>query len=132
MVTQNPYSPPPSTQPEVECELDSPPLFLRGRPILTFVVATGVVAVLNLLEFMVVDWCTVRVWPYPDEDHEREWLMLFMPVLPVFALAVIVQLRLLSLRAVWVYTAGSLGFLCAIPLCATVGVWFHFAIGGRL
>ncbi|WP_417737239.1 hypothetical protein [Rosistilla oblonga] len=99
---------------------------------LTFFVATALAALLNLAEFLVLVWFTVRVWPYPDEVGERDWLILAFPVLPLIVLATICRFRILDLHAGSVLGAGILGFICSIPLCATVGIWFHFAIGGKL
>ncbi|WP_145167558.1 hypothetical protein [Rubripirellula lacrimiformis] len=128
----NPFSPSPDSRLAIESKLESKPTLLHERPVLTFFVATATAALLNLAEFLVLDWFTVRVWPYPDEVGQRDWFILAFPLLPLIVLAMISRFRLLDLHAGSVLGAGILGFICSIPLCATVGIWFHFAIGGKL
>lgn len=70
--------------------------------------------------------------PYPAEANDYDWTMLFFPVLPTILLIGATRSRALRLDAIVIIASLLIGFILAVPLIATIGVWFHFAIGGTL
>ncbi len=105
-----------------------------GRSVGRVLVLAGAGAVLWLLMFMVLDWQYVRSPGYPDDVEPAEaWFLLVPPA--VFALS-----WWLGGRMGWKRTrdlvAGSvtatlLSVVGGLALILTLGMWFHFAIGGR-
>ena len=81
---------------------------------------------------MVLDLYVVRIRPYPAEVHRYDWLVLLFPIPPALLLAALSVSRTLQLDLALGIASWFCGLVLAIPLIATVGVWFHFAIGGTL
>ena len=90
------------------------------------------VAAACLLQYMLLDVFVVRFQPYPADAHRFDWVFVLFPVVPLVTLLLMQGSGRLqcSLRDL----AGCLiaGCLCAVPLITTFGIWFHFAIGGKL
>ena len=94
--------------------------------------ATGLVASVMLAQYCALDYFVVRIRPYPDEVHDYDALLLLFPVLPIALLLLIANTCWQSMRGGVLIASVFVGFFFSIPLIATVGVWFHFAIGGKL
>ncbi|MGB7328466.1 MAG: hypothetical protein WBD31_26555, partial [Rubripirellula sp.] len=106
--------------------------FLQGRPAATLFACTSIVAMVYLLQYLLLDWFTVRVWPYPERATKHDWLLLLFPVLPSITLLLLRCTRLLAPSGGAIVAAWFLGTILSVPLVFTVGIWFHFAIGGTL
>lgn len=126
--SNNPFAPP--------SESDIDPRSVEhssdGRPLRAFILAAGLVASVMLAQYCALDFFVVRIRPYPDEVHDYDSLVLLFPFLPIMLLLAATNRRLQSLRGRWFIASIFCGFLVSIPLIATVGVWFHFSIGGKL
>ncbi len=81
---------------------------------------------------MVLDYFVVRIRPYPAEANSYDWAIFVFPVLPALLLFGAVRSRILRLAAGPAVASLLLGLVLAVPLIATIGIWFHFAIGGKL
>ena len=99
---------------------------------LCFTVASSAVAVICLMQYIALDYFIVRMRPYPAEANAYDWTMLFFPILPTALLIGAARTKSLRLDTSILIAALLLGFVLAVPLIATVGIWFHFAIGGTL
>lgn len=82
--------------------------------------------------FLVIDFYSVRMRPYPEEVHEHDWMIVLFPLLALVVLGALKQNGVLPVSVAVMFGATVLGLLISFPLIATVGVWFHFAIGGSL
>lgn len=100
--------------------------------LVSFVLATVLVGLIYLVQFMALDYFVVRMRPYPDEVHHHNWALLLFPILPGVVLMIARRLFLLRLTAAQLVASVFAGILIGLPLIATVGIWFHFAIGGSL
>lgn len=79
---------------------------------------------------MAIDYYAVRIRPYPAEVHFYDWTIFLFPIAPALLLVVLSRTRLLHIDigiASW-----FCGLLLTVPLIATVGVWFHIGIGGKM
>jgi hypothetical protein len=103
-----------------------------GIGCLTFGIASCIVAIVSLLQYIVLDYFVVRLRPYPAEANAYDWALLLFPVLPAFVLIALSTLRILRLSFGVGFSSLLVGLILAVPLIATVGIWFHFAIGGTL
>ena len=102
-------------------------------PSLNVVALAGVVvAFVCLAEFFALDYFIVRIRPYPDEANAHDGTLLMFPVLPTLLLWIARQTRFQQFTIGQIATSLFFGFVLAIPLIATVGLWVHFAIGGSL
>ena len=97
-----------------------------------FMLSSFTVAAVCLLQYIALDYYVVRVRPYPEETHDFDWTMLFFPVLPTMLMIAAALTRSLRMDTGVLIGSLLLGFVLALPLIATIGVWFHFAIGGTL
>lgn len=104
----------------------------NDRPIYVFTVAVLAISVLYLLQFMALDYFSVRMRPYPEEVHKYGWTLWFFPVIPVIYLHMLRRRSKETWPAWKVIAAFFLGTCIAFPMIASVGIWFHFAIGGHL
>ena len=84
------------------------------------------------MQYIALDYFVVRVRPYPAEANDYDWTMLFFPILPTMLLFGAARTKTLRLNAGVLIASLFLGFVLAVPLIATIGIWFHFAIGGTL
>ena len=126
--SKSPYAPPSESK-------NADPLIAHtsgGRRFRQFMMATGLVASVMLAQFCALDFFVVRIRPYPDEVHDYDALLLLFPVLPIALLLFMANTRQQSARGGVLIAAIVAGFFVSMPLIATVGVWFHFAIGGKL
>lgn len=94
------------------------------------ILATSLVTILCLVQFMLLDLFVVRLRPYPAEANLYDWTILLFPLPRALAL-------LMARRFKWRHCSADVllmpliaGCLSSVPLIVTVGVWFHFAIGG--
>ena len=99
---------------------------------LSLAAATLTVATVCLVQYMALDYFVVRLRPYPAEANDYDWAILLFPVIPALLLLGLSATRILPLGLSPGIASLLLGLLLAIPLIATVGNWFHFAIGGTL
>ena len=97
-----------------------------------FAFASCAVAIVCLVEYLVLDYFVVRIRPYPAEANNYDWTILFFPAIPALLLFVALRSRILRLDTGPAVASLLLGLVLSIPLIATVGIWFHFAIGGKL
>ena len=81
---------------------------------------------------MALDFYVVRFRPYPAEVHRYDWLIILFPIVPAILLVALAKTRTLHLDIGLGIASWFFGLLLAVPLIATVGVWFHFGIGGKL
>ncbi len=84
------------------------------------------------MQYITLDYFVVRMRPYPAEANAYDWTMLFFPLLPTALFIGVARTRTLPMDAGVLMAALFLGFVLAILLIATLGIWFHFAIGGTL
>jgi len=84
------------------------------------------------MQYITLDYFVVRMRPYAAEANAYDWTMLFFPILPTALLIGAARTKAFKLDASVLIAAFFLGFVLAVPLIATVGIWFHFAIGGTL
>jgi hypothetical protein len=82
------------------------------------------------MQYIALDYFVVRIRPYPDEAHDYDWTMWFFPVLPTMLLIGAVRITPLRLDTGVLIASLIIGFVLAVPLIATIGIWFHFSIGG--
>jgi hypothetical protein len=90
------------------------------------------VAIVNLLQYIALDYFVVRLRPYPAEANVYDWALLLFPIMPALLLTALSTARILRLNIGLGLSSWLFGLILAVPLIATVGIWFHFAIGGRL
>lgn len=90
------------------------------------------VAVMYLMQYMALDFYSVRIRRYPNEGVSSDWLILLFPVLPAVAQLCISHTRVLRLEIAACIASLCFGMVLAAPLIATVGIWFHFMIGGTI
>jgi len=82
-------------------------------------------------------WCAIDYYEvnrsdYPDTIHQREWLILVLPIL-AFASSYWVGRQWQPKRGIgYSVVITLLSIPISIPLILLFGVWFHFAIGGTL
>ncbi len=81
---------------------------------------------------MALDYFVVRLRPYPAEANAYDWALLLFPVTPALVLTALSTTRILRLSIGLGLSSWLFGHILAVPLIATVGIWFHFAIGGTL
>ena len=81
---------------------------------------------------MALDYYVVRIRPYPVDVHRDDWVILLFPIAPAFAIAALSMKRTLCLDFGLGIASWFCGLIFAVPLIATAGMWFHFAIGGKL
>jgi hypothetical protein len=70
----------------------------------------------------------VLILTYPNYG----WTLLLFPVLPTLLLVIARQTRFHRLSAGQIAASLFLGFVFAMSAIGTVGIWFHFPIGGSL
>lgn len=99
---------------------------------LYFAIVSTAVALICLMQYITLDYFVVRMRPYPAEANNYHWTMLFFPVVPTALLIGAARMKTLQLDTGVLLAALFLGFLLAVPLIATIGLWFQFAIGGTL
>lgn len=85
-----------------------------------------------LMQYMALDFYSVRIRRYPNEGVSSDWLILLFPVLPAVAQLCISHTRVLRLEIAACIASLCFGMVLAAPLIATVGIWFHFMIGGTI
>lgn len=102
----------------------------RELTVLAYCAAIGCVAVVLLAQFLVLDYITVRIRPYPNEVQEYDWTTMLFPLLPLLLLILARRRFVLSGWAITGILVGGLALF--LPLAVTLGMWFHFAIGGSL
>ncbi len=99
---------------------------------ITLLIAMSIVTLTCLIQYMALDYCVVRLRPKPRDATAYDWTIMFFPfpcamILLLLSFTKVLKLDLSLGVAAWVF-----GMILAIPVMATVGVWFHFAIGGTL
>ncbi len=88
--------------------------------------------VLILLQWFVLDWVSVRVLRYPEDLGKYDWAFIGSPILPLLLLSVFswISPRLWTLKRIVAMTI--VGWIIAVVLIATIGIGYHFWIGGTL
>ncbi len=124
----NPYTPPVETETAGKLVENTS----HKRKFSQMLVATVFVSFVMLGQFCLLDFFVVRLRPYPAEVHDYDALVLLIPLAPIGLLCMVANYRWLRLTVGMLIGAILLGLLCSIPIIATVGVWFHFLIGGQL
>ncbi len=81
---------------------------------------------------MALDYFVVRIRPYPAEAHAYDWALLLFPLAPAVVLIAVSYTRILPLSIGMGFFAWLFGLILGVPLIVTFGIWFHFAIGGKL
>jgi hypothetical protein len=81
---------------------------------------------------MALDYFVVRIRPYPTEANAYDWALLLFPVAPALVLSALSYTRILPLNIGLGFSAWLFGLILGVPLIVTIGIWFHFAIGGKL
>ena len=99
---------------------------------LRFGLASSIVATVVLLQYNALDYFVVRLRPYPAEANTYDWVLLLFPITPALVLSALSSTRILRLTIGIGFSSWIFGLILAVPLIATVGIWFHFAIGGTL
>jgi hypothetical protein len=99
---------------------------------LRFGLASCIVATVVLLQYIALDYFVVRLRPYPAEANTYDWVLLMFPITPALVLSALSSTRILRLKIGLGFSSWIFGLILAVPLIATVGIWFHFAIGGTL
>jgi hypothetical protein len=135
-MNSNPYEAPTqlrgeSVQPQVESANGANSETARAG-CLACGVGALLVAGVCLLQYMGLDVFVVRFRPYPAEANDYDWLIVLFPVVPALTLAALSSTRILPLDLVLGLISWITGLILAVPLVLTVGIWFHFAIGGSL
>ena len=129
----NPYITPHTLNSEVpdhmsQAKKDSPSL----SSFVLYLCATAFVSFLCLMQYLALDYFVVRMRPYPKEANHYDWTMILFPVLPTVLTFAFQRIGVLKLTVGWCLSSIFLGLLLSIPLVGTLGIWFHFAIGGSL
>ena len=84
-----------------------------------------------------IGWCAIDYYEvsrpdYPDHIHEREWLILLLPVLAFTGSYLTKKVIRPDHKIGSTIIATVISIVLSIPLILTVGIWFHFAVGGSL
>ncbi len=120
-----------TSTPSLECRAASSPTSFAYSlgSILVGAVYTGL---LILLQWCVLDYVTVRVLRYPEDLGTYDWTFIGSPILPLLTLLFFrwISPRLWTLERIVAMTVA--GWLVAGVLIATIGIGYHFWIGGTL
>lgn len=128
MTGADPYKPPHSSEPDTA----TPIQFGSRHHMWMLAACTTFVSFSVLAQYLALDFFVVRLRPYPAEaNHYDEGLFLF-PLLPLITLIVASQVSRHNISATTILIAMAVGLVCSVPLMLTLGIWFHFAIGGKL
>ena len=96
----------------------------------SIIINSGVV-VLFTISWVIMDWYLVRVDEYPDNVHRFDSYIYFYPLFILLTNLLIFRRGKVKgiLIALGVTAISSVALALLIT---TVGVWFHFFIGGQL
>ena len=88
--------------------------------------------VLILIQWFALDWVSVRVLRYPEDLGTYDWAFIASPILPLLMLFFFrwISPKLWTLKRIVAMTI--FGWIVAVVLIATVGIEYHFWIGGTL
>lgn len=100
--------------------------------LIPYLCAATFVSLISLTQYLALDFFVVRVRPYPQGAGHYDWTLILFPVLPTVFVFASKRIGILKLALGQCLSSILLGLILAIPLVGTLGVWFHFAIGGRL
>ncbi len=97
-----------------------------------FIVMTACVSLAVFLQWCVLDYYVVRIVPYPEQVHDYDWICLLFPILPALALCLWLRWSGWGLTWLSLISVSGFGSILSLALITTLGVWFHFLIGGSL
>ena len=102
------------------------------HPVALGILQTGIATVVIFGGWCAIDFYEVSRPDYPDRVHDNEWVLLLLPFPAFLANYWVGRIRDSRSRVGIAILATALAIPLSIPVILLFGIWFHFAIGGRL
>jgi hypothetical protein len=93
---------------------------------------TGIATLVIFGGWCAIDFYEVSRPDYPDRVHDNEWMLLLLPIPAFLASYWIGRIRESRSQVGIAILTTALAIPLSIPTILLFGIWFHFAIGGRL